>query len=493
MSHPNATTPTAKAELSAVTPAAPAASAAQAAQAAQDAQDAQAASAAQAAQAAQAVATEAMQVAAPATPAKALASTKAPDAAPLVPAALVVPAEVAKAPAKAPAKALAKAERELPSVEEADALDPPFSFPIDEDGHRITLAENPEDYEYWWYNGVERWRKCHELKEVVGVIIYIMQDGDVHFGQEDRVDLEKTSKSVWQYFLDQWVCTGKPIHTPYKLDPSIRHYDEWMQLTANIKIKVRDYLFCCLAHALSKGWIYKPLQAMGVDNHTTFDQLHEKLYPVAPAPHPVRGYEEMGKFWQDLFCFFSSVSNHVYWNRVTGAENLSSEEKAALKTVTTADEAWRVILAAAFRAAKEEMHIVTDDPEDPENPQNLVVVDQELVPHDRREGKFTAVVKFQVEGANTLKTLEERQFQQDMVCSQYTSAHKVHKVIAKLFEKGKVTGFDSETFEAKTKAFREVTDPQAMPLQEAKKVLDAKSKRAIEVLENKASRKKQRV
>jgi len=32
-------------------------------------------------------------------------------------------------------------------------------FPIDEDGDRINYAENPEEYLYWYKNGVERWRE----------------------------------------------------------------------------------------------------------------------------------------------------------------------------------------------------------------------------------------------------------------------------------------------------------------------------------------------
>ena len=47
---------------------------------------------------------------------------------------------------------------ELPTVEEADAVDPSWSFPIDREGHRIYYEDDPEEYEYWWHTGAERWR-----------------------------------------------------------------------------------------------------------------------------------------------------------------------------------------------------------------------------------------------------------------------------------------------------------------------------------------------
>ena len=47
---------------------------------------------------------------------------------------------------------------ELPSVEEADATDAE-DFPIDEEGCRIYLEQQPEEYRYWYIEGRELWRE----------------------------------------------------------------------------------------------------------------------------------------------------------------------------------------------------------------------------------------------------------------------------------------------------------------------------------------------
>ena len=58
-------------------------------------------------------------------------------------------------------------EEKTPAVVDADDDDIPDNaddvdaeeFPIDADGDRINYAENPEEYMYWYKNGVERWRE----------------------------------------------------------------------------------------------------------------------------------------------------------------------------------------------------------------------------------------------------------------------------------------------------------------------------------------------
>ena len=53
---------------------------------------------------------------------------------------------------------------ELPTVEEADHVEAD-EFPLDEEGCRICLADEPERYKYWFIHGVEKWRAEEEDDE----------------------------------------------------------------------------------------------------------------------------------------------------------------------------------------------------------------------------------------------------------------------------------------------------------------------------------------
>jgi len=55
-------------------------------------------------------------------------------------------------------------EEKTPAVVDADDVDAE-EFPIDADGDRINYAENPEEYMYWYKNGVERWREDEDEDE----------------------------------------------------------------------------------------------------------------------------------------------------------------------------------------------------------------------------------------------------------------------------------------------------------------------------------------
>ena len=366
-------------------------------------------------------------------------------------------------------------------MEEADATDAD-EFPIDEEGSRIYLAENPEKYEYWWKNGVERWRedqqRLEELQSVAGVIICVVQGSEapqepseepsedpqelaVHYGQEDRVDKDKTPKAVWERYKQHW-HEGKAPHTPYKLDPSIEQLDQSMQLDAAHDICVQEYLLCCLLHATSKGWVYKPLHSLGVTKDIAQDKLREILGAVPKT------------FWEELFDVFRFFSDHVHWNRVTGAEKLCRDETKSLQESVYLEDGLKVIRDAALRAAKEEMHITAD----------MDVVDYEVVPQFHGSNKSTALVQLRLRDTDVTRVLRQRASHLASTKSQYTSAHKVHKFFAG------VQGF--QEFESETKAFREVITVQTVAMAEAKNVLDKKSKRLLEVLED-PQRKKVRI
>ena len=50
-------------------------------------------------------------------------------------------------------QSLTLAGSEFREVEEADAVDPLWSF-LDREGHHIYYEDDPEEYEYWWHTGM---------------------------------------------------------------------------------------------------------------------------------------------------------------------------------------------------------------------------------------------------------------------------------------------------------------------------------------------------
>lgn len=59
---------------------------------------------------------------------------------------------------------------ELPTVEEADDVEAD-EFPLDEEGCRICLADEPERYKYWFIHGVEKWRAEEEDEEEPSIFL----------------------------------------------------------------------------------------------------------------------------------------------------------------------------------------------------------------------------------------------------------------------------------------------------------------------------------